>query len=114
MDIALRDAAGSMPKKPGYGYFREAQFRGNACKRVPENVRRDTLKLCPSADAIKHSHEADEVTIAPISRKEEWRILPDRLRFQEINRRLADDANLPARLCVGKAARRARLQADSA
>jgi hypothetical protein len=103
MDVALRDAAGGMPKESGYGHFRETEFRSHACKRMPKNMGRNILKLCLGADAIKNSYYTDEVTVAPISRKQERRTLPDRLRFQEIERRLTDDPNLPARFCVRKA-----------
>ena len=103
MNIALRDAAGSMPKQSGYHQFCEAEFRCDARKRMPQDVRRDVLKICLGADSIQNSHYADEVAITAIGRKEKRRLLADRLRFQEIDRRLTDDANLPARLGIGEA-----------
>jgi hypothetical protein len=70
---------------------------------MPQDVRRDVLTICLGADSIQNSHYADEVAITAIGRKEKRRLLADRLRFQEIDRRLTDDANLPARLGIGEA-----------
>ena len=69
MDIALRDAAGSMPQESGYRQFCETEFGRNASKGVPEDAWCDILELGLGADSIKISYHADEVTTSPISKK---------------------------------------------